>query len=381
MKSKERITAVLAGRPTDKVPVMHISFASRVASDILGREAFVGGGIQRWRESVALWEGGNAHAEFLERCITDAIDIALACGHDMIRPDYWRYPRKPAARLDEYTFRYENPDGSYEVCRLDRETELYNTIEASPAPPRGFEDLEGEIEAAERAAESYSPSPDNYVEVLEVIRRRGKDYEVRVGGAWTCIAMEDPFLLEACLLRPDLIERMLDAQVVRSIKNIDFLAAHGARIFFGGGDVASDAGPMYSPRIFRDLVVPRLRTISDHCHKLNTWHLFGSDGNLWPFVDDLYGPAGVDGCYEMDRKAGMDILKLHARFPNVVMFGNLSSHKLHIGRVDDVVAETRACLDEARATGKVVVGVSNLIVPETPTRNVEAMLKTIEKYR
>ena len=381
MTGKERVQAVMAGRKSDRVPVMHGSFSSRIASEILGRAAHVGGGMQQWREAAALWNGPDAHAEFIERTICDSIDISLACGHDMIRPSYWRDKRKPAARIDEYTYRYERPNGSWEVKRLDPATELYNVIDSSPAPERTFDDLESEIEEAEDAAEKHQPTEAMFAETLEVLRRRGDQYAVKAGGPWTNIQPEDPFLLEAALLRPDLIGRYLDAQVVTSIKNVDFLAKRGLNMFFGGGDMASDHGPMYSPQVFHDLTLPRVRKVSDHCHKLGGCHVFATDGNLWTLADDFYGASGIDGHLEVDRRAGMDILKIHRRFPHITIFGNISSYTLHVGSVQDVVAETRACMEEARATGKVVAGCSNIIICETPMKNVEAMMKTIEKYR
>ena len=78
MKPKERVDAAFEHREVDRVPVHHIGFCSQVASDLLGREAFVGGGIQRWREATSLWNGPDAHAEFLERSLRDAVDVALA---------------------------------------------------------------------------------------------------------------------------------------------------------------------------------------------------------------------------------------------------------------------------------------------------------------
>lgn len=381
MTGKERVQAVLDGGKPDRVPVMHISFSSRVASEILGKEAYVGGGIQQWREGAALWSGPDAHAEFIERSINDAIEISLACGHDMIRPYYWRDGRKPARRIDEYTFRCESPDGSWVVKRFDPPTELYNTVDASPGPPHTPENLEAEVEAAERAAEEYVPSEASFQEVLTVLKRHGDEYAIRSGGPWTCIPADDPLWLEAVLLWPDLVGRLLDAQTVTSIRNIDFLAEKGLNVFFGGGDFASDHGPMYSPAVFRNLMVPRLRKISEHCHKLGAYHIFGTDGNVWPLADDFYLSSGIDGHYELDRRAGMDILRIHEKYPHIAMFGNISSYALHVGSTEDVIAETRACLEEARATNKVVVGCSNIIICESPMRNVEAMLETIEKYR
>ena len=45
MLPKERIAAVFDHQPTDKVPIYQAGFSSRVASAVLGREAYVGGGI------------------------------------------------------------------------------------------------------------------------------------------------------------------------------------------------------------------------------------------------------------------------------------------------------------------------------------------------
>ena len=80
MTPRERVDAVFEGKRTDKVPICHISICSETASALLGREAYVGGGIQQWREVKALWEGKDAHQEYLERSFRDAIDIALLMG-------------------------------------------------------------------------------------------------------------------------------------------------------------------------------------------------------------------------------------------------------------------------------------------------------------
>ena len=72
MLPKERVRAAFEHRSTDKVPVHHVGFSSEVATAIIGREAYVGGGIQQWREATAHWNGPDAHAAIpgavLSRC-------------------------------------------------------------------------------------------------------------------------------------------------------------------------------------------------------------------------------------------------------------------------------------------------------------------------
>jgi len=382
MLPKERVRAVLDGCVPDKVPVHHISVSSRVASRILGHEAYVGGAINQWREATAWWNGPEAHGEFVERTRQDAIDIAIALDQDIVRPSYWRDPDQPTARLDEYTFRYECPDGDdWHIKHLDPATELYNVIEQSDRPQLQLDDLDKVVEDMEAEAAEYTPTEQDFADVAYVLERVGEQREVRAPGVSLCIPYDETAWLEAAALRPDLLARLLDVQVGQAVDNIEVLVRMGATVLFGGGDFASDLGPMYSPRIFHELMLPRLQKISQACHRLGLYHLFGTDGNVWAVADDLYADSGVDGHYEVDRKAGMDILSIHQRYPHITMIGNISSFTLHTGSPDDVAAETRACLEEAKQSNKVIAGCSNIIVSQTPDRNVDAMLEAIAKYR
>lgn len=380
MTPKERVHTVLEGKTPDKVPIHHIQISSRVASRLLGREAHVGGGINQWREATALWNGDDAHAEFVERARRDAIDIALALDHDLVRPGYWRDDRKPVARIDDHTFRYES-GAHWEVLQLEPVTELYNVIDQSVQPELQLSDLEALVERQEIAAEAYTPTEDDFDDIRYAMDTVGNEREVRATGLGISIPASQAAWLEATLVRPDLVGRYLDTQVARSIKNAEVLQRMGARLLFGGGDFASDHGPMYSPDVFHDLMLPRLQRISACCRRLGLYHLFGTDGNVWPVAEDLYNHSGITGHYEVDRIAGMDILQIHARYPHIAMIGNIASATLHTGRPDEVEAETRACLEEAKQTGKVIAGCSNMIMSETPQRNVDVMLETIAKYR
>ena len=62
-------------------------------------------------------------------------------------------------------------------------------------------------------------------------------------------------------------------------------------------------------------MLPRLQKISRCCHDLGVYHLFASDGDLWPVADDLFGRSGIDGYYEIDKLAGMDLRRLREAQP------------------------------------------------------------------
>ena len=404
MLSRERVLAAFEHKPTDKAPIHNIGFSSHIASIILGREAYVGGGIQQWREARAMWEGEEAHKEYLERSERDAFDISVELGHDILRLEYWRMTRKPAQRIDEYAFLYGDPEKSWRIMRFDPETELYQVIDRHPPGVEDtFESIEKEIEAQERAMEDYHPdvddtplahtgmgrdgSPSSFSSypasphVKAMMEKYGRRWVVRVGGGGLGIPYGSDAWLEAVAARPDLVARHLDIQAEQAVRSVEALAAAGVKMLFGGGDFAANHGPFYSPKAFHDLMLPRLKRITDACHRYGLYYLFSSDGNLWPVADDLFGNSGVDGYYEIDRRACMDLRKLRERFPHLTLIGNISSHTLHRGTKEEVIRETMSCLDEARRSYGIIVGVSNYILPGTPEENLWAMIDTMKKYR
>jgi hypothetical protein len=378
----ERIDAAFRGEPTDRVPIHHIQFSSKMASLILGREAYVGGGIQQFREARALWQGGKAHAEFLARSLKDAVDLAIATEQDMVRPYHWRMNQKPAKLIDEFTFQYDNPGGGYQVMRFFSETETYQVIDEQPLKPEvTVEDLERQVTDAERAAAEYRASEAVFADPLQAREMVKGERAMRCAGVWLNIPYESPAWLEATLTRPDLVGRYLDTFVETSCKNAALAGRLGLKYLFGGGDFATNAGPMYSPRVFHELMLPRLQKISAACSAAGVHHLFGTDGNTWLVSTDLFGESGVSGYYEIDRDAGMDLRKLRARFPHLTLIGNIASRTLHCGTRQQVIDETRETIETARELGHILVGCSNQIVTETPPENMWAMLETIRRYR
>jgi len=381
VNSRERVAAAFEHKATDKVGVMHLGFSSEVASALLGREAYVGGGIQQWREAVAWWNGDDAHAEFVERSLEDAIDIALYCEHDIVRVNYWRYRPKPTRRIDEYTFMYEyGPEENWRVLRFDPPSEQCNIYSYVPESALTFEDLEKQLDERERALVDYDPSEENFANEFEARRRLENQYVIRLSAAGIGIGME-PIWLEAALLRPDLVERKLEIQAETCERNIRFLAENGFHYIFGGDDFASNDGPFFSPKIFRQLLFPRLKRVADVCHECGSYFSFDSDGNLWPVADDLFGRTGIDSYHEVDRRAGMDLRRLRERFPDLTLIGNINSTDVAMLSREEIVAQTLDCVEFAKETTGVIVGTSNYFVPGTPMENVMAVLETIAENR
>jgi len=365
----ERVLRTFAHEAPDVFAVHHIGFSSRAASHVLGHEAYVGGGIQQWREAISCWEGEEDHERFIERTRRDAIELAEATQQDIVRHEYWRMDAKPCKLIDKFTLMFGEPEGEWEVRRLDPETELFQVVAKSHKAEEDFDALEGDVLRQEDSIRNL-PTEADFEEVKAIVEQLGHNYAIRVGGGSIGIPLGSKIWLEAVVARPDLVSRLFEVQAKMAIRDMDSLSKVGAKLIFGGGDIASSKGPFYSPRSFRELMLPRLRRIAESCHEHGMYYLFGSDGNLWPIADDLFGKSGVDGYYEIDRRAGMDLTILERRYPRLTCIGNISSHTLHRGSVEDV-----------KNNKGIVVGVSNQITSATPKENVCAMLETISRYR
>ena len=379
MTPYERVLATLEKKPTDRVPVYHASICSRMASLLLGREAHVGGAIQQYREAVALWTGEDAHREFLERTRQDTIDIANALDCDLVRPVYWRMNEKPTQRIDDRTFMYGSRDAAWKIMRFDPQTELYQTVDHSPRAKLTEDGLDAQIGRMWERLETFDPVDDTHRTIQEMAEYFKGDRAVTMMGAGLSIPNRTTEWFEMIALRPDLIKRYIEVQAEYTLKRIDSYADVDVHAMLGGGDMASQDGPIYSPKFFREVMAPGFKRITDGCRAIGKCHCFASDGNLWPIADDLF-PV-VDGFYEIDSRAGMDLKTLRERYPHLTLLGNISSYVLHRGTKEQVIAETRSCLDAAREFGGILVGVSNLIVPPTPEENFFAMVDTLAQER
>jgi len=382
MSPRERVLATFERKLTDKIPIHNIGFSSHVASMILGRKAYVGGGSQQWHEAKALWEGEEAHQKFLERSAKDAFDLSIELEHDILRLEYWRMSEKPTKKLDYYTFLYGDPDKNWRLMRFDPNTELYQVVDQYPPKVEDtFDGIEKSISAQERYLDNYHPGSEGSPHTKSQMEKYGWNWVIRVGGGGLGIPYSSQAWFEAIVARPDLIARYLDVQAEMAVRSIEGFANTGIKMLFGGGDFASNQGPFYSPESFHELMLPRLKRITDACHKYGIYYLFASDGNLWSVADDLFGNSGVDGFYEIDGRAGMSLSKLRERFPHLTLIGNISSITLHTGQKEEVIWETINCLEEAKKSGGIIVGVSNSIVPGTPEENIWAMVETLKRDR
>ncbi|HHT28009.1 MAG TPA: hypothetical protein GXZ82_12290 [Firmicutes bacterium] len=394
MTGKQRVLATFENKPVDKIPVHHSSISADAASIIVGRAVVAGGDSCAWEGIKALWEGGEeGYDAFAERAEQDALDITRALDQDVHRYKYWPMwskDRKPVKRIDEYTFLFGNPDDRWYTMTYHPELELLtrqngrggHVISAAELTYDGMiteEQFRRQVEQAEAQAAASTGVVDE--EEAHRVYKQYDQYLLKLGGGTIGVNVQSSNDLIALQLWPELYTRKLKARALQIKKGIPTLAKAGMQVSFSGSDFCSNTGPIYSPASLRQVIIPVLKEVVDAYHAAGIRVLYASDGDFWSVADDFFHTAGIDGWYEVDKSAGMDLRRLRERYPDRVFLGNIQTQVLHRGTPDDVKREVMECLAAAHECGGIIVGASNLIMPGTPPENLFMMLETLRDNR
>ena len=150
-----------------------------------------------------------------------------------------------------------------------------------------------------------------------------------------------------------------------------------------GDDLSSQAGPIFSPEIYREVIKPRHARIFAAV-KANTDAkvLYHSCGAIYDYIEDLI-EIGVDAINPVQVNAsGMDPARLKATFGDRLAFwGGVDTQRgLPYGTVEEVRAETRRMIDIFGRGGGYVLNSVHDIQPEVPPANVAAMFETARAH-
>jgi uroporphyrinogen decarboxylase len=122
----------------------------------------------------------------------------------------------------------------------------------------------------------------------------------------------------------DLLPRVLDEAPITAL--------------FFWEDMCYRSGPLISPDMFREFMLPRYRRITDLARSRGIDLSFvDSDGNVEELIP-LWLESGISGVYPMEVAAGMDVVKLRRQYgKDLLMTGGIDKR---------VLARDRKAIDE-----------------------------------
>ncbi|MCM8778095.1 MAG: uroporphyrinogen decarboxylase family protein [Candidatus Omnitrophica bacterium] len=384
MTGKERVLLAIKHTEPDMVPVGDQLIVSRVASEILGRYAYTGGG-EFSRDTIELLYRGEREL-LVERYVEDTVELHKKLDLDFIRvgtvPSKNFCKEDLPVKIGENLYGYEDKEtGGYSIYKFSPESGEFFLVESS-LEKEGFSALEREIKAIEKHLSEPITFKDKSVfdGWDRIVEKVGKEKAIAFS---TGIAIPmKPIYLEAALLYPEWIDAYLEYQTESAIVFIKEAVKHGADFILGGGDLATGKGPVYNPSIFRKFLLPRYKKILDVSHNAGLPYFFRSDGNTRPYWDMWFNEIGFDGFAEIDASAGIKLKELRERYGHrVVLVGNVDcARTLVSGTKEDIEKEVIECIRDAGRGGGLILTSSNSIHYNVPSKNLLYMIEVARKY-
>jgi uroporphyrinogen decarboxylase len=194
--------------------------------------------------------------------------------------------------------------------------------------------------------------------------------------AWSLRGMVNMFT--DMLDRPEFVDELLDRILYEwNLPIIDQQIALGIDGFYFADDWGSKTGLMFSPKMWRRFIKPRLAIIYDHCHKAGIYVGQHSDGNIIEIFPDLI-EIGLDIFNPLER-AVMDPVEMKRRFGDKVTFyGGIDVERtMPFGTPEEVRAEIR---DRAATIGKgggYILQTTHTVLWDVPLENLVAYIEEV----
>jgi uroporphyrinogen-III decarboxylase len=177
----------------------------------------------------------------------------------------------------------------------------------------------------------------------------------------------------ACIEDPELVGAFLGrisgwyAQVAEELCKLDF------DFIWAADDIAYKTAPLFSPKVYRQVLLPHTRKVAEKITKPWIYH---SDGNLLPIWDDLLS-QGMNAIHPLEA-GSMDLVKLKAEYGGRISFvGGVDLRVLEAGTPEETREETRKMIRILAPNYGYMLGSSNSVTPYVKPENLKAMLETL----
>ena len=382
MNSKERVRLAFNHQEPDRVPLFELTIDNPTASFVLGREAICGfgGQVRGVIQNQALQEGGIE--AFHRRRVTDEIELWRKLDLD-VHPNVAPVPRQPQVpeSLSDNRWRFTDPlTGQWTESLYAPESDMYDQVNSSIRQEglSALEQLTEALEAGEPNLEDWDFTP-----VETMVSELGQDRfvmgvaDVEIGSTWD---WAEVFLI-GLIKAPALIHRYLDARLRVTLMLGEAMLERGVDGLHGGYDWAATKHPMFSPHHFDEFVFPRLKQITDLCHRHGTVFVKHTDGNVNRLLSGMIS-AGVDGFQAIEPRAGMDIAQLKRDYgEKLTLIGNIDCSTVLVeGPIERVEEQTKAVIKAVAPGGGFLLSSSNSIHPGVKPEYYMAMLQTAKDH-
>ena len=145
-------------------------------------------------------------------------------------------------------------------------------------------------------------------------------------------------------------------------------------------DMAEKHGPCISPKIFKELFLPRYKNVTGFLNKNKVDRiLIDSDGNINPILD-LLSEAGITGLWPLEVNAGINAIDIRRKYGNkFFLMGNLDKRELVKGG-DPMKKEIDSKVPILKELGGYIPGIDHLIPAEFTYQKFKEYSDYLKKY-
>ncbi len=339
MNSAERVFAALQRKVPDRVPIMELSIDPAVARS-LGYQSYVQLFDEPFLDAVLV----NLLVDYPEGC-----DLVVPTGKTY--KNHWGVTMR---YTDEVMPMVVEPP-------IASPADLLRFTPPDPVFPAGY------LEAVAQVVKRYKGKKAIVVNQREVF-----------GDSWNLRGMET-YLMDM-IENPDLVRRISRMVVAVNKERCRQLIRAGVDIIFMGDDYAYKTGPLMSPRLFRELLLPGIRECVAAVKQEGGYAVKHTDGNFWSIIGDFVD-AGYDCLGPLEPGAQMDLYEVKKRFGDrVAVLGNVDVDLLCRGSVADVRAETRRLIERVAPGGGYMLCSGNSITSAVRPENFMAMVEAGREF-
>lgn len=324
----------MSGGTPDRVPYAEVGVAGRVIEHLAGEPR------------AAAREGGIDEMDARETA--GEIEVSR-----LLSRDHVCYRLTPPVPVD----RHEGADGVvyYGQGRIRSRADLDKLVLPDP-----------EDEELERSLRRFVADAGDYASCLVT----------RAGIAPVYLAMGMETFALSLYDDPALVEALLDRYSDWSTRVCRKAAECGFDLIWTADDLAFKTGPLVSPDMYRRILLPYLRRVSDSISLPWVLHSDGDVGSLLPDLVDL----GISGLNPIEPGA-MDIVQVKRQWGRkICLLGNVDVHTLSSGTTEDVRREVRHLLTCVAPGGGYVLSSGNSLPSYARPENVRALIESLRDY-
>lgn len=249
------------------------------------------------------------------------------------------------------------------------------------------------MDVSELSDYPYWPNPDNFDYAgAKALAKKARSWNFATIGPWISHfeiycqmrglenalmdTLANPDFLDAVVQRIDDIQTvMLERMLVELNDDLDLV--------FISDDMGMQDNMLISLDSWETHFKHRLKKWCDLIHSYGKKVLYHTDGAVLPLIPGLV-ECGVDVLNPIQHVCpGMDMANLKQQYGKDLIFhgGVENQHVLPMGTVDEVISETRQCLDILGKDGGYICCSCHNIQAGTPVDNILAMIDTVKNYR